>query len=153
MDTAPAVPGVDKYEAPRSALFLLPPVYRPYVNDNEAYLANIPGQSGRNLAAMTIENAGTIAEPDSSIQEEKSFSGGGNAAGADNFRHTVLVVDDEADIRTFICEELPDEYNVISANDGAQALALPDSHNVSLIVSDLMMPVMDGITFCRKDRS
>lgn len=69
-NTAPAVAGTDKYEAPRTALYVLAPIYRPYANDNENYLNNISGQSGYNLAAMTIETAGkaekktTVAQAD-----------------------------------------------------------------------------------------
>ena len=54
----PGMPGTDDYEAARSAVFLLPPIYRPYANDNPLYLNAVPNRYGLNLAAMTDDNAG-----------------------------------------------------------------------------------------------
>lgn len=65
-------------------------------------------------------------------------------------RHTILIVDDESDVRDFVGEELEDEYNILQAKDGSEALEMLDKHNVSLIISDLMMPNIDGISLCRK---
>lgn len=62
---------------------------------------------------------------------------------------TVLVVDDEVELRQFVCEELAPQYNILVAENGKQALEILESHVVSLIVSDLMMPVMDGIELCQ----
>lgn len=58
----PGLPGGDDYAAARTALFELPPIYRPYANDNALYLNAIPGRNGQNLAAMTREHAGTFDE-------------------------------------------------------------------------------------------
>ncbi len=65
-------------------------------------------------------------------------------------RHTILIVDDESDVRDFVGEELEDEYNILQAKDGAEALGMLDRHNVSLVISDLMMPNIDGISLCRR---
>lgn len=54
----PGMPGGDDYEAARAAVFLLPPVHRPYANDNPLYLNAVPNRLGSNLAAMTNANAG-----------------------------------------------------------------------------------------------
>lgn len=54
----PGLPGKDDYERIRASLFEVAPIYRPYANDNPLYLNAIPGRSGQNLAAMTIDNAG-----------------------------------------------------------------------------------------------
>ena len=56
--TNPALPGSDDYANARQAVFNLPPIYRPYANDNPNYLNNVPGASGLNLAALTTDNAG-----------------------------------------------------------------------------------------------
>lgn len=80
-NTTPAMAGGDKYGQPREALFLLPPIYRPYANDNEDYLNSIPGQSGLNLAAMTIEHAGksekktTVAQADWDLEWKTPLKG------------------------------------------------------------------------------
>lgn len=66
---------------------------------------------------------------------------------------TVLVVDDNDDFRMFMCASLSGEYNVLSASDGAEALKLIETNDVDVVVSDLMMPVMDGSEFCRRMKS
>lgn len=58
-------------------------------------------------------------------------------------------LDDEVELRQFVCEELTPQYNVLVADNGKQALEILESHVVSLIISDLMMPVMDGIELCK----
>lgn len=61
---------------------------------------------------------------------------------------TVLVVEDNIDIRSYICEHLEENYTVLVADNGRQALKIININDVSLIISDVMMPIMDGIEFC-----
>lgn len=63
---------------------------------------------------------------------------------------SVLVVEDNADMRGYIRSILRDKYNVLEAAHGAEALNILNSHAVDFIVSDLMMPVMDGIELSRR---
>lgn len=61
--------------------------------------------------------------------------------------HSILVCDDERDIVAALKIYLEAEgYGVVCAYNGAQALELLDRENVSLVLLDVMMPVMDGIT-------
>lgn len=55
----PGMPGTDDYEAARVNLFELPPIYRPYANDNPQYLNAVPSRYGQNMAAITNDMAGT----------------------------------------------------------------------------------------------
>lgn len=65
----------------------------------------------------------------------------------------ILVVDDDASIRQLLQITLQVEgYEVVLAEDGAQALTLVDTEQVDLIVLDLMLPHMDGWEVCRKVR-
>ncbi|MDR0940584.1 MAG: response regulator [Mediterranea sp.] len=63
---------------------------------------------------------------------------------------TMLVVEDNADMRAYIRSILRDEYNVVEAGDGAEALQVLNSSSVDFIISDLMMPVMNGIELSRR---
>lgn len=63
---------------------------------------------------------------------------------------TLLVVEDNADMRGYIRSILRDKYNVLEAGNGAEALDVLSSYAVDFIISDLMMPVMDGIEFSRR---
>jgi CheY-like chemotaxis protein len=61
---------------------------------------------------------------------------------------SVLVVDDESDIREAVSEVLADEgYEVLSAGNGAEALAQAREHHPNIVLLDLMMPGMNGWEF------
>ena len=66
---------------------------------------------------------------------------------------TVLIVDDNADIRAYLRTILQDKYQVNEAADGQQGLALANEIVPDLIVSDVMMPVMNGLEFCQRVKS
>lgn len=60
----------------------------------------------------------------------------------------VLVVDDHQDYRRMVKEELVKGYRVLEAANGKAALDLARTHPVDLVVTDLMMPEMDGLELC-----
>ena len=66
---------------------------------------------------------------------------------------TILVVDDNADIRAYLSTILQDRYQIALAADGSQGLALANEIVPDLIVSDVMMPVMNGLEFCQRIKS
>jgi len=69
-------------------------------------------------------------------------------------KHTILVVDDEQDIRELIAYNLNKEgYQVFIASNGKQAIQKAKEVNPDLIILDVMMPVMDGIEACRVMRA
>lgn len=61
----------------------------------------------------------------------------------------LLVVEDNADIREYIANELHDSYKILQANDGKEGLTLALRYTPNIIVSDIMMPEMDGIAMCK----
>ena len=67
-------------------------------------------------------------------------------------RVRVLVVEDNAEIREYIRESLEPEYGVLQAADGREGLKVAVRELPDIIVSDIMMPVMDGIAFCKAIR-
>ena len=69
-------------------------------------------------------------------------------------RPTILVVEDNADLQTYIQMVLQDDYHILTAENGEKALAVLHQKDqppaVDLIISDLMMPVMDGYQLLKK---
>ena len=65
----------------------------------------------------------------------------------------VMVVDDEPEIRSFIRKTLEPHYCVVEAGNGQEALELMNQERPKVILSDLMMPVMDGVAFIKALRS
>jgi signal transduction histidine kinase/DNA-binding response OmpR family regulator/Tfp pilus assembly protein PilF len=62
----------------------------------------------------------------------------------------VLVVDDHAELRTFICRNMPVGVDVKEAANGVEALELIEKEQPDLIITDIMMPEMDGIELTRR---
>ncbi len=62
----------------------------------------------------------------------------------------LLVVEDNPDIREYIADSLSDSFHVITAAEGEEGCNAAFTHIPDIIVSDIMMPGMDGITFCEK---
>ena len=71
----------------------------------------------------------------------------------DSKLHTVLVVEDDPEMRGYLAKELSREYNVLLAANGEDALTKVTGQRVDLVVSDIMMPVMDGCTLCNRIKS
>ncbi|MDR1981475.1 MAG: response regulator [Tannerellaceae bacterium] len=66
----------------------------------------------------------------------------------DNGKPAILIVEDQEEMRRFIADELSGSYAVLEADNGRSALHVLDRNNVKLIISDVMMPVMDGFDLC-----
>lgn len=61
-----------------------------------------------------------------------------------------MVVDDNPEILDFLSKILSEEYFVISASSGEEALQILEKNNIDLIISDVMMEEMDGFELCGK---
>lgn len=64
----------------------------------------------------------------------------------------LLIVEDNADLRDFLAEILRDDYQLAFAQNGAEALKLLEKINPSIVITDWMMPIMNGITLVKKLR-
>ena len=71
----------------------------------------------------------------------------------DSSRMSVLVIDDNADIRSYIHGLLSAEYSVIEAANGSEGIRKAMKYVPDLIISDVMMPGIDGIECCRRLKS
>lgn len=69
---------------------------------------------------------------------------------AEQSKPAVLIVEDQADMRRFIAGELSEPYLVLEAGNGREALEMLSANSVSLIISDVMMPLMDGFELCNR---
>lgn len=64
--------------------------------------------------------------------------------------YTILLVDDNKDFCSFMAEYLSDEYSVLTAHNGAEALKVIEKNEINIVISDIMMPVMNGTELCRQ---
>ncbi len=69
--------------------------------------------------------------------------------GEEGERTTVLVVEDDPEVRSYLSQHLHTRFRVLEAADGTAGLAAVRAHTPDLVVSDVMMPGMDGHALCR----
>ena len=93
------------------------------------------------LPTEEAEVSATLIETDLPLDEEDTKT-------AD--RPTVLVIDDNADIRNYVKTLLAEEYHVLDASEAATGIRLAMKYVPDVIISDVMMPGMDGIECCRR---
>jgi two-component system, OmpR family, response regulator ResD len=67
-------------------------------------------------------------------------------------KKTILVVEDEEKLRDLIVSYLEESYNVFEAQDGEEALQIFEEEHIDLVISDIMMPNMDGWELLKKIR-
>lgn len=85
-------------------------------------------------AAAPHERADAVTDPQESFQK----------------KYSLLVVEDNMEMQSFLVRQLGTLYHVLKAGNGMEALDILNNQTVHLIISDIMMPVMDGIEFCNR---
>ncbi len=112
----------------------LRPAPQPGANDNAKH-----ERLGKAFADLDV-----FAEtPDHAPEAQASAENG------DPFARTILVVDDTTEIRVLLGEMLRDNYRVLFARDGREGIEMAQRVHPDLIISDVMMPHVDGQEFCR----
>lgn len=64
--------------------------------------------------------------------------------------YSLLIVDDHDQILVLLQSILSDKYKIFTARNGEEALALLEEEKIDLVISDILMPGMDGLTLCRR---
>lgn len=87
-----------------------------------------------------VEIRKEITEQQEEKKEEKS-------------RYTILIAEDNPDMLRYIKKQLVTSYTILTAGNGVKALELLSENHVNLIISDIMMPEMDGLSLCDRIKS
>ena len=85
---------------------------------------------------ITYENNSAVVSTGSQFAEEAK-------------QHTLLVVEDNEELLQLMVRLLQRDYNIFTAENGQEAVTIVDNEDIDLIVTDVMMPVMDGIELCK----
>ncbi len=125
-------------------------------SDNARELFTIVRRNTHHLTGLVnkmldAQVGGTITDVNAHVETQNLASpeSAGNVK-PDEDAPTVLIVDDNADIRTYLKSILQGKYRVLEAEDGKSGLDMAREHVPDLIVSDVMMPVMNGLEFCQQ---
>lgn len=114
---------------------------------------------------MPMKQAGTLAEGleknaiMENLKEGALLSAGQETVQAssevaeDDARETILVIDDNQDVRDYVKLLLSAQYRVLEASNGQEGLQLAMKYVPDAIICDVMMPVMDGMECCRRLKS
>lgn len=62
----------------------------------------------------------------------------------------ILLVEDNIEVRKFIAQQLAADFTVIQVNNGEEAMTVLEEKSIHLIISDIMMPLMDGFELCKR---
>ena len=108
----------------------------------ECFLSILKVQTGE-------ANADMSAMKDDEIPVVKPLETPSQDTEADE-KPTVLIADDNADIRAFLKTIMQDKYQILETEDGKKGLEMAKANVPDIIVSDVMMPVMNGLEFCQR---
>ncbi|WP_455587125.1 hybrid sensor histidine kinase/response regulator transcription factor [Bacteroides sp.] len=88
-------------------------------------------------------------EPKEETDTEMKTTEKASTESASDEKPILLVVEDNADIREYISESFSDSFEVVTAGEGESGCRAAVAHIPDIIVTDIMMPGMDGISFCK----
>ncbi|MFV0538712.1 MAG: response regulator [Dysgonomonas sp.] len=111
----------------------LPLTYEEYISDN-------------NVEFILKDNYSDTPSPQNTYTDEddtlvKEMSGK---------ETTILIIEDNNELRKFICSILSKEYNTLEACNGKQGLIITENETPDIVISDIMMPEMDGIEYLKQ---
>lgn len=93
--------------------------------------------------AIVVDN-----ENEATIKNDRELDTIDEERGVQN-KETLLFVEDNSELRTMLAQHFQSSFRVLQAENGKIGLEMAEEHMPDLIVSDVMMPVMDGIEMCR----
>lgn len=117
-------------------------IYLDTGQENNVFVLIIP----LNKDGIKLENNKAIQKDIVALDEQTPVS-------TDIYGYTLLLVEDNESMLAFILERLQENFTVETAKNGAEALEVLRSSHIDLIVTDIMMPVMDGYQLCKEVKS
>ncbi len=107
--------------------------------ENNCFLLSLPLKQKQTVTLGYEETA----------KVEKPASAGKVSVSKKKHRYTILVIEDNLEMQTFVVKQFLSEYYVLTATNGVEALSILKEQTINLVISDIMMPEMDGLEFCK----
>lgn len=119
------------------------------------FIVSFPVSDYKNLASENNTNNETIKNNSTLVSHKQIINNNQpqsiNSSGVQN--EIILVVEDNEDVRNYIRQVLEPGYRVLTAQHGEQGFSVAEKEIPDLIITDVMMPEMDGFQFCNKIRN
>lgn len=96
---------------------------------------------------------GTLFQKEDVVETSETITYHETIEGSTKSSYKLLIVDDNDEIRSYLKELFSDTYEVLTANNGKLALQIAKAEIPDIIISDVVMPEMDGKTFCHNIKS
>lgn len=128
---------VEDTENTGAVFVILLPLGKDYLQPDEMQ----SGHSTRNLATLVQTSLSSFTEE----KEDKVISSAKN-----KYKPKILIVEDNREIKDYISSVLSQDYQILEAENGRDGLETAIRKQPSCIISDVMMPEMDGIEMCEK---
>jgi len=127
------------------------PLSRSLVELHQGTLSLIHMEENRNIFLLSVPIFQEQSLDIQSFQEdfdEHVFIG--KADEQQEEKPVILLVEDNKEIMAYLNKELKSSYTILRAGNGAEALEILDKENVQLVLTDIMMPIMDGLALCKR---
>ena len=119
------------------------------LHNGRLYLDDCPGPGNCFVLELPKEQDQEISLQRSKAEVPESEGTAEPATGfAPSGRHTILIAEDDTELNNYLRKELSADYQVLQAFNGDEALELIKQRKVDILVSDIMMPGIDGCTLC-----
>jgi two-component system, sensor histidine kinase ChiS len=119
------------------------------VGEGSQFIVQLPAVGiDESFQEITTSDEKSLAKSSSQIPELSDF----NMVLTD-YDEIILIVEDNSDVRTFIREQLEQDYKILEASNGREAITVSQGIIPDLIITDLMMPEMDGYEFSKTIRN
>lgn len=101
------------------------------------------------VGTSTVGESNTLAPLVEATEEDNELDNSEDETTTTESQHTLLIVEDNEDLLQLMVKLLGTEYGIYTATNGKEAITVVEQEDIDLIVSDVMMPGMNGIEFCR----
>lgn len=128
------------------------------LHNGKIFVKSKPGKSSKFTVQLPYDETGSLMVPEQpgnvepGSPELAGISPDEASAEIAAGQNIMLLVDDNPDVRYFISSHFAHEFRVVEAKDGVEGFNIAQRIIPSIIISDVLMPDMDGFEFCRKIR-
>lgn len=113
--------------------------------DCNCFVLALPVKHSQTITALEREDPSPLLEM--ALVSDRHISGA-DSEHRGKIRYALLVVEDNPEMLVFVVKQLSADYQVFTAANGVEALAILKERTVNLVISDIVMPEMDGLELC-----